>query len=284
MAGWSTLVQPETLAIASARKDLVVVDCRHELGDPEAGRRQYMLGHVPRAVFAHLDKDLSAAEAQPGSAGRHPWPGAAEFTATLGRWGVTPAHQVVAYDQGDGAWAARLWFLLRALGHEKVGVLDGGWKRWTSLGLPVETMMQPRERDHYPPMEFDWRRLLDADGVQRALDEGELLLDARAERRFRGEEEPIDRLAGHVPGALNRPFSENLEGGRFKSPMRLAEEFRELLAGRDPAQAVMMCGSGVTACHHLLAMERAGLTGARLYTGSWSGWIAQPRPVASGEA
>ena len=150
-------------------------------------------------------------------------------------------------------------------------MLDGGWKRWTSLGLPVETMMQPREREHYPPMEFDWRRLLDADGVQRALDEGELLLDARAERRFRGEEEPIDRLAGHVPGALNRPFLENLEGGRFKSPMRLAEEFRELLAGRDPAQAVMMCGSGVTACHHLLAMERAGLTGARLYTGSW--WL-----------
>lgn len=282
MAGWTTLVQPETLSIASARKDLVVLDCRHVLGDGEAGLRDYQLAHVPGALFAHMDRDLSSSGRAAGS-GRHPWPDSADFTACLGRWGITPAHQVVAYDQGDGAFAARLWFLLRALGHAKVAVLDGGWQRWVALGLPVQGFVAGRPPEHYPDPGFRHERLLDADAVRQRLASGAPLIDARAAARFRGDEEPVDRVAGHVPGAINRPYADNLEGGRFKTPVRLAAEFRELLAGIDPAQAMVMCGSGVTACHHLLAMERAGLGGAALYTGSWSGWIEDPsRPVARG--
>lgn len=282
MPGWTTLVQPETLAMGLERSDVVVVDCRHSLADPEAGAREYLRGHLPGARFAHMDADLSRHSHDPGH-GRHPWPDAAEFAARLGAWGISPLHQVVAYDHEDGAFAARLWFLLRALGHEKVAVLDGGWKRWTRLALSVSSTPQPPSPGHYPAGGFDATRLLDADAVQRRLDEGGCLIDARAPARFRGEEEPIDRVAGHVPGAVNRPYSENLDNGRFKAPAQLADEFRARLDGRDPAEVVVMCGSGVTACHHLLAMERAGLRGAALYTGSWSGWIGdRTRPVATG--
>jgi thiosulfate/3-mercaptopyruvate sulfurtransferase len=280
VAGWNTLVQAETLAIALGRPDLALVDCRFSLVNPGAGENMYMQAHVPGAVYAHLDRDLSDHGRQ--REGRHPWPEAADFTARLSAWGISPTHQVVAYDADNGAFAARLWFLLRALGHEKVAVLDGGWARWTALGLPHETRVPAPARARYEG-DFDRARLLDAEQVQAHLEAGGLLLDARDARRFRGDEEPIDRVAGHVPGATSRPFAENLSGERFKSPMQLADEFRALLDGRDPGQVVAMCGSGVTACHHLLAMERAGLKGAKLYTGSWSGWIGDPaRPVATG--
>jgi thiosulfate/3-mercaptopyruvate sulfurtransferase len=189
---------------------------------------------------------------------------------------------VVAYDEADGAFAARLWFLLRTLGHEKVAVLDGGWKRWTTLGLPVDSRVPAPAPAHYPG-DFDRSRLLDAEQVQLRLASGELLVDARGADRFRGENETIDRVAGHVPGAVNRPFAVNLADGRFKPPAQLADEFRALLGGHAPERMMVMCGSGVTACHHLLAMERAGVRGARLFTGSWSGWISDPRrPVARG--
>lgn len=281
MAGWTTLVQAETLGIALSRNDVVVVDCRFSLIDPNAGESAYRQSHVPGAVYAHLDRDL-AAPGQPG-AGRHPWPEADRFRARLEQWGITADSQVVAYDDGDGAYAARLWFLLRTFGHEKVAVLDGGWKRWTSLGLPTETFVSRRLPTSYRGG-FDRSRLVDSEGVQAHLDAGGLLLDARAPERFRGEQEPMDRVAGHVPGAVNRPFAENLTGGRLKPPAELADEYRALLQGRAADEAVVMCGSGVTACHLLLAMERAGLKGARLYTGSWSGWIGDPaRPVATGE-
>lgn len=282
MAGWTTLVQAETLSIALARPDLVVVDCRYSLVDPNAGESAYQASHVPGALYAHLDRDLSAPGGVAGH-GRHPWPAADRFGALLGRWGVTPQTQVVAYDEADGAYAARLWFLLKAFGHEKAAVLDGGFKRWVSLGLQTETMVARRMPTSYPGT-FDMSRLVDADAVADHVRNGGFLLDARAAERFRGEDEPIDRVAGHVPGAINRPFQENLQGGRFKSAMELAEEYRGLLAGHAASEAVVMCGSGVTACHLLLAMERAGLKGARLYPGSWSGWIGDPsRPVATGE-
>ena len=278
MAGWTTLVQAETLAIALGRADLALVDCRFTLVNPGAGEIAYQAAHLPGAVYAHLDRDLS--DLRKRGEGRHPWPDAVDFTARLGEWGITPQHQVVAYDDGDGAHASRLWFLLRALGHEKAAVLDGGWTRWTALGLPVDSRVPAPMRTRYTG-EFDRTRLLDADQVRSALESGDLLVDARAADRFRGENEHIDRVAGHVPGARNRPFAENLADGRFKSPMQLADEFRGLIAGTTPEHVMVMCGSGVTACHHLLAMERAGLRGARLYTGSWSGWIADPtRPVA----
>lgn len=283
MPGWTTIVQPETLAIALGREDLVVVDCRHSLANPGAGEVMYQQSHIPGAVFAHMDRDLS--DMSKAGMGRHPWPDAATFIARLGEWGISPQHQVVAYDDGEGAQAARLWFLLRALGHEKVAVLDGGWRRWSANSLhPVDSHVTKAAPTRYVG-EYQSDRLLDAAQVQQRLAAGDLLIDARSADRFRGENETIDRVAGHVPGARNRPWMDNTAGGRLKTPVQLAEEFRALLGEHTPDQTIVMCGSGVTACHHLLAMERAGLGGAKLFTGSWSGWIADPsRPIATGDA
>lgn len=280
MAGWNTLVQAETLSIALGRPDLKVVDARFTIVSPGAGESAFLLGHIPGAVYAHLDRDLS--DMKRTGAGRHPWPDAATFTQKLGEWGIGPDDQVIVYDDGDGAHAARFWFLMRMLCHEKVAVLDGGWNRWTALGLPVDTATRKPITTRYNG-KFDESRLLDADQVRERLEAGDTLIDARAADRFRGENEMLDRVAGHVPGAVNRPFATNLVDGKFKSPSQLADEFRALLDGTPPDRAMVMCGSGVTACHHLLAMERAGLRGARLFTGSWSGWISDPsRPIATG--
>jgi thiosulfate/3-mercaptopyruvate sulfurtransferase len=280
MSGWTNLVQAETLAIAIGRPDVKLVDCRFTLINPGAGESAWMNGRIPGAVYAHLDRDLS--NMRRTGAGRHPWPDEAAFTQRLGEWGIGPDDQIVAYDDGDGAHAARFWFLMRMLGHEKVAVLDGGWSRWTSLGLAVDTAPHKPITTRYVG-HFDQSRLLDADQVQQHLAQGDVLIDARAADRFRGEIEPIDRIAGHVPGAVNRPFGENLDHGKFKTPPQLADEFRAVLHGKPAEEAIVMCGSGVTACHHLLAMERAGLRGAKLFTGSWSGWISDPsRPVATG--
>ncbi len=280
MTRWDTLVQAEELAAALGREDLAIVDCRFSLADPQAGERAYAQAHLPGAVYAHLDRDLSD-HAKPGQ-GRHPWPDAADFTAKLDAWGIGWQTQVVAYDDADGAYAARFWFLLQVLGHERVAVLDGGWARWNALGLPAEKEIRAPARAQYAAA-FDTDRLFDADRVQAHLDAGGLLVDARAAERFRGETEPLDRVAGHVPGARNRPYALNLADGRFKPREQLAREFRELLQEQDPRDMVAMCGSGVTACHHLLAMAYAGLPGAKLFTGSWSGWISDPaRRVATG--
>ena len=282
-ASWTTLVDAETLAGALGRDDLVILDCRFSLAAPEDGPAAYAQSHLPGARYAHLDRDLSDHRKQGG--GRHPWPDAAAFNARLGDWGVTASHQVVAYDDGDGAHAARLWFLLRAIGHERAAVLDGGWARWMALGLPTETGT-PRDITRVSRSgRFDAARLLDAEQVQAHLAGGAMLVDARGRERFRGDVEPIDRVAGHVPGAVNRPYADNLADGRFKPRERLAREFAALLGGRDAVDIAVMCGSGVTACHHLLAMEHAGLPGAKLFTGSWSGWIEDPaRPVAKGDS
>lgn len=278
MTGWGTLVQADTLADSLDHDGLVVVDCRFNLADTGAGEAAFREAHIPGACYAHLDRDLSGMH-QPGK-GRHPWPEASEFTARLGDWGVGPHHQVVAYDDGSGAIAARLWFLLRALGHDKVAVLDGGWTHWVALGMPVERELQSSTKQRYCG-HFDQARLLGPAQVQTHLSAGGLLLDARAEDRFAGENETLDALAGHVPGAQNRPFADNLVDGCFKPATQLADEFETLLAGRDSAELVAMCGSGVTACHHLLALEYAGLGAGKLFTGSWSGWIEDPaRPVA----
>lgn len=286
MAGWTTLVQAETLAMALSRSDIAIVDCRFSLLDPSAGEQAYQSSHLPGASYAHLERDLS--DMTPSGDGRHPWPSVAQLTNRLSRWGIGPTTQVIAYDDGDGAYAARLWFLLRMIGHEKVAVLDGGWAQWTSLGLPLSsspptTAAQFRAQYDAAQVAFDGVRLFDGDDVEAHLHTGGILIDARAAARFRGEVEPLDRVAGHVPGALNRPYSENMVAGRFKSPMQLAEEFRALLGENSANDVVAMCGSGVTACHNLLAMERAGFKGAGLYTGSWSGWISDvSRPIATG--
>ena len=282
MAGWTTLVQAETLAMALSRPDLVIVDCRFSLLDPNAGEHAYLTSHLPGAAYAHLERDLS--DMAPNGDGRHPWPPADNFIPKLSRWGIEAGHQVVAYDDGDGQIAARLWFLLRMLGHEKVAVLDGGWARWTALGLPASSAPRARSAMLYQTASYDVSRLFNVKKVQAHLNQGGILIDARATARFRGDEEPLDRVAGHVPGAVSRPYSQNLVDGRFKPPSQLADEYRALLGAHAPSDAVVMCGSGVTACHHLLAMERAGLKGAGLYTGSWSGWTSElSRPVATGD-
>lgn len=278
------LVDPSTAALTA------VFDCRFSLADPGAGETAWRTGHLPGARYAHLDRDLSGPH-RPG-AGRHPWPDAATFAAWLRAQGVTPAHRVVAYDAGDGAFAARLWQLVRSIGHRDVVVLDGGLAAWTASGLPTsETVddISAAPHAHDAPAETASPQsgsvvlLLDAEATQRHLLAGGLLIDARGAERYRGEVEPIDRVAGHVPDAVNRPYPENLRDGRFKPAAELAAEFRALLGDRDPQAVAVMCGSGVTACHHLLAMAHAGLEGAALFTGSWSGWIEDPsRPVAVG--
>jgi len=282
---WTTLVDVDTLshAIANgAERPLAIVDVRVDLADRSAGARRLAEGHVPGAAWADLETDLSGPHF-PG-AGRHPWPEDEAFARVLGRLGITPAHQVVAYDDAQGALAAaRLWFMLKAWGHEAVAVLDGGWSGWKAAGGAVETGAS-RVADVGPYAgAFDSTRLLHATDVEAALSRGDAVVDARAAERYRGDVEPLDRKAGHIPGALNRPFAANLDDGRFKRPEILRAEFEALLDGREAAALIASCGSGVTACHHLLAMERAGLPGARLYTGSWSGWIEDPaRPIATG--
>lgn len=283
MAGWTTLVSVDALAARLHDPALRIFDCRFALADPAAGEAAWQMSHIPGARYAHLDRDLSGPHV-PG-AGRHPWPSAEAFAAWLGREGITPATQVVAYDAGDGAFAARLWWLLRSLGHRDVVVLDGGFATWTAAGLSTDADTPDVVAAPPYPGAFARDRLLDATATAQRVAAGDLLVDARGAERFRGEVEPIDRVAGHVPGARNRPYPANLRDGRFKPAAELAAEFATLFEGRAPSSVIAMCGSGVTACHHLLAMAHAGLDGAALFTGSWSGWIEDPaRPVATGDA
>lgn len=278
------LIDARALA-ALPRQSVLVLDCRFALSDPGAGERDFLQAHVPGAVYASLDRDLSDLSRE--GLGRHPLPDVAAFARTLSRLGWRPGMRVVAYDDAGGALAAaRAWWMLRTAGID-AAVLDGGWRAWRDAGLPVEAG-PVRERAARPvALDIDTRAVVYYPELQRLLDgSSALLLDARAARRYRGESEPIDRVGGHVPGARNRPFSENLQAdGRFKPAAALRDEFARVLAGRDPRDVVHMCGSGVTACHNLLAMEAAGLSGSRLFAPSWSGWVSDPaRPVATGDA
>lgn len=280
---WRTLVSPEELASQMASPELVLVDCRFDLRDPGAGERAYQAGHLPGAVYAHLDRDLSDLNRQ--GRGRHPLPDADVFCATLSRWGVTPRHQVVAYDANDGAYAARLWWMMRLLGHERVAVLDGGISAWVARAYALDCQAPRARAAGRYAARFDVRAMASTAVLAARMATGSgKLVDARAPERFRGEIEPIDRIPGHIPGAINHHYMLNLEAdGRFKPAAVLAEEFRTLLGDSAPSETVLMCGSGVTACHNLLAMEHAGLRGARVYPGSWSEWISDPsRPVARG--
>jgi thiosulfate/3-mercaptopyruvate sulfurtransferase len=260
---------------------MLVVDCRFDLVDTDWGERAHAEAHLPGAIHAHLDRDLSG-QVTPDS-GRHPLPSPADFAATLARWGVTPATRIVAYDQGPGAIAARLWWMLRAAGHARAQVLDGGFTAWRDAGLAVDARAA-RTAAVSPGPERPFVRWLTSAQVRGGLARGDLLLvDARSAERFAGRNESIDPVAGHVPGAVNRPFTANLAAdGRFLPAAELARQWRQVLGVHAPSQAAMMCGSGVTACHHLLSLEIAGLPGARLYAGSWSEWIRDPaRPVAT---
>jgi thiosulfate/3-mercaptopyruvate sulfurtransferase len=279
----STLIDVSALAARIRQGDVLVVDCRFDLVDPAAGARAHAQGHIPGAVYADLNRDLSdLSKAQ--ELGRHPLPDDAAFSAVLGRWGWTPDTPVVAYDAANGALAAaRLWWMLRLVGAREAAVLDGGVQAWSAAGLPL-TAAAPSRAPTSVAVRYDATRIVYAQALVEALrDPATCLLDARAAARYRGETEPIDKLSGHVPGALNRPFSENhAADGRFKPAAQLREEFKALLGAQRPVDTIHMCGSGVTACHNLLAMEHAGLSGARLFAPSWSGWIADSRlPVAT---
>ena len=284
---WATLVDARELAARLGDPSLRVVDARFVLAgaDPGAGEAAWREGHIPGAVYAHLDRDLSD-HRKPASHGRHPLPEAGDFVATLARLGIGPEHQVVVYDAGDAAMAAaRVWWLLRLLGHRRVAVLDGGWNRWRALGLPVDSDVTapPLPASSFDPR-FDEAQIARSGEVASRLgDAPGWLLDARAPERFRGEVEPLDRVAGHVPGARNRPYLDNLRDGLFRPSAELRAEFEALLGEQPPSRVLLNCGSGVTACANLLAMEHAGLHGARVYAESWSGWISDPaRPVATG--
>ncbi|APZ44746.1 sulfurtransferase [Acidihalobacter ferrooxydans] len=280
---YTALIEPDELAAAlMARRDAsdcVVVDCRFDLADVQAGRRAYRQAHLPGARYADLDADLSRAP-QPAD-GRHPLPEPSELAERFGAWGIGDATQVVVYDDVGGASAGRLWWLLRWLGHARVAVLNGGLPAWVAAGHALTAEVSPPMPQTFTPRP-DAAAVVDVDTLRDELQRGAcLLVDVRAAARFRGEHEPIDPVAGHVPGAVNRPFAENLDPtGRFLSPEQLAESLRELCSEFPPDRVVAMCGSGVTACHLLLAMAHAGWPVGRLYPGSWSEWIRDPqRPV-----
>ncbi len=261
--------------------NLVILDAGFDLADTGAGERAHAQGHLPGARYAHLDRDLSGTKT--GRNGRHPLPDRAAFARTAGAWGIAPGTQVVAYDRQGGPYAARAWWLLRWLGHRAVAVLDGGFQAWQALDGRLETDMPtwspqppyPVSKPAMPTMEID--ALMSSLGQVR-------LVDARAPERFRGETEPLDPQAGHIPGALNRFFKDNLGADdRFKAASQLHDDFAPLLAGQPAERVVHQCGSGVTACHNLLAMEVAGMPGSALYAGSWSEWSSDPsRPIAQG--
>lgn len=283
MNSHTTIIQPHELLPHLGDARWTVFDCRFELANPEAGRLAYGANHIPGATYAHLDEDLSGPIGP--ATGRHPLPDPQTFAARLGAWGVGNDSQVIAYDAANGAYAARLWWLLRWVGHHAVAVLDGGFAAWQRAGLPVDSRTPaPRPATFVPHVrDAAW---LTTDAVAETLAGGDIaLVDARAADRFAGRNETLDPIAGHVPGARNHPLSGNLDAEqRFLPPAELRRRWLATLGGAPSAQAVCMCGSGVTACHSLLALEIAGLAGARLYPGSWSEWIRDPsRPVATGE-
>ena len=273
---FTTLVS--TGVLAGHLADWRIFDCRHDLAKPELGEQQYRQSHIPGALFAHLDRDLSAPKN--GTNGRHPLPDPGTFQRWMEKTGLNASDQVVCYDGGSGSMAARLWWMLRWVGHDTVAVLDGGFAKWTKENRPVSADV-PR----VSPTQYAIRLRADmATPVDDVLGRPHLLLDARAPARYRGDQEPIDAVAGRIPGARNRYNMDNLGAeGTFRPAAELKRDFERMLGGRKPAEVVNYCGSGVAACHNLLAMEIAGLPGAKLYAGSWSEWIADPsRPRESG--
>lgn len=282
---YDTLIPAENLARHYLEPGWVVVDCRYDLADPAVGRRAYLAGHIPRARFADLNQDLSGGKDGPGGEfrGRHPLPAPETFIETLRKWGVNDDTQVVAYDAHGGMFAARLWWMLRWVGHQSAAVLDGGLQAWEAAGLPLSSEVPEPAPEGNASLRPAATSVVEARQVLANLSDGRYtLIDARAPDRFRGENETLDPVGGHIPGARNRFYKNNLQtDGRFKPAAQLRAEFERIVP--DPRATIMQCGSGVSACHNLLAMHWAGLPGAALYPGSWSEWCAdRSRPVARG--
>lgn len=278
---YTTLISTNDLAENLDNPEWVVIDCRFRLNDPESGRLAYIAQHIPGACYAHLEEDLSGPVIK-GQTGRHPLPDPAALADVFSSWGIGAGVQVVGYDDMGGAMAARLWWLLRWLGHPAVAVLDGGIAQWEAEGRPLATVIPAARAGKFVPQE-DATLAVNASVVEDlSSDPAIVLIDSRAAERYNGEFEPIDPVAGHIPGAVNLPHFLNVgPDGKFLPRAVVRENFLRMLAGREAAQSIFYCGSGVTAAHNLLAMEYCGLHGARLYPGSWSEWITDPaRPVA----
>ncbi len=276
---YTTLISPDELLPHLEDPKWVVVDCRFDLFDPAKGEQDYLKAHVKGAVYAHLERDLSTIPT--GKNGRHPLPTTEDLITTFSQWGIGESFQVVAYDDRGGSFAARLWWCLRYMGHKSVAVLNGGFPSWERTGLPTTSGVENRQPRDFKPQIQD-SMLVRLDQLQTMIGSPDiLLLDARAPERYRGEEEPIDLIPGHIPGAINRFWGLNLdENDLFLPAAILRKEFEKLLGTTSPEAVIGYCGSGVTSCHNLLAMSYAGLHGARLYLGSWSEWSAdQDRPI-----
>ncbi len=276
----TTLIDTAALAANLGRADLAVVDCRFRLADTGWGEREYVAAHIPGAAYAHLDRDLSGDKT--GTNGRHPLPDPAALAATLGRLGIDAGTQVVTYDQDNGIFAARMWWLVRWLGHDRVAVLDGGFRKWRAEERPVEAgAARPGARTFTGAPRAGM--LVSADDVVSRLgDPAWRLLDARAPERYRGDVEPLDKVGGHIPGARDYPYTESVDDqGVFKAGLQ--PSLAAAVGGVPPDHVIAYCGSGVTACHNILALERAGISGTKLYAGSWSEWSSDPsRPVEKG--
>lgn len=279
---YTTLISNTALARHLDSSDWVIIDCRFDLADTDQGRRDYLKSHIPGAFYAHLDQDLSG-PIIPGKTGRHPLPTVESATQLFSKWGIESSTQVVVYDDKAGAIAARLWWMLHWLGHKRAAVLDGGWPKWQTGGYPVDNQLPVPKSASFVPKPQN-HLLVDADFVdQIRLDKGFVLVDSRLDFRYKGQEEPLDPIAGHIPGAINAPFRDNMEKGQLKSSETLKIRFDQILEGKPAEQAIFYCGSGVTACYNLLALKHAGLGDAKLYAGSWSEWITEEdRPVATG--
>ena len=279
---YTTLIDAATLAAHLDDPDWVVLDCRFELANTAWGEAQYAESHLPGAAYAHLDRDLSSPLT--GTNGRHPLPDPATLAARLGQWGIGPRTQVVAYDQDTGMQAARLWWLLRWLGHDAVAVLDGGWAQWLREGRPTTTAAPSSAPAIFAPRLQPHLAAEAPEVDQLRTDPAHRLIDVRVAERFRGEWEPIDPVAGHIPGAVNFPIRQALTPtATWLPPVELRAKLLARLGGVPPERAVLYCGSGVTAAQGVLALEHAGLPGARIYPGSWSEWIADPaHPLATG--
>jgi thiosulfate/3-mercaptopyruvate sulfurtransferase len=279
---YTTLVDPVTLMSSMHDPDWVVLDARFELAAPAKGEALYREGHIPSARYVSLDADLSGPKI--GTTGRHPLPDPVTAAASFARLGIGDDTQVVVYDADAGSFAARVWWMLRWLGHPNAAVLDGGLAAWTAAGLALSDDVEQWEPARFTPR-VDADARVGVDDVLLQQRAGHVLVDARASDRFRGQNETLDPVAGHIPGAVNRFFQHNLTAEKtFKTPDELRAEWTAIVGRADASKVVMYCGSGVTACHNLLALEHAGLPGARLFAGSWSEWCADPsRPVATGD-
>jgi thiosulfate/3-mercaptopyruvate sulfurtransferase len=280
---FTLLIEVSELGLHLEDPNWAIIDCRFSLDDTERGRQDYLKSHIPGAVYAHLDQDLSGKKI-PGKTGRHPLPDIPAFAQRISEWGIDAGTQVVVYDDSSGSMAARLWWMLNWVGHNNVALLNGGWLAWTQAGLPARSDQEHRPGRTFHPREISEAYVTAGQVAKFRNDPRYALLDARSGPRFRGEVEPIDPVAGHIPGSISAPWDENVTAeGKFLSPEKLRRRFEKLTKSISPENVICYCGSGVTAAHNIIAMVSAGLGTARLYAGSWSEWITNAeRPVAKG--